>query len=133
MLQNDGRLTALKFPYADYIKKNCLVLTPINTKAKLEYFEMKDDVEITPVKCYRENTIVKVLYPGQYILSACSLNEGDIGPFCLQFSFEDSFIDNDFNDINFIRKMKNVQIERLDDFDKRVKCNYLFFYLFIFL
>lgn len=122
MLQNDGRLTASKFPYADYIKKNCLVLTPVKSKNKLENFESANDVEITPVKCYRENTIVKVLYPGQYILSACCLNEGEIGPFCLQFNFEDSFVDSDVNDINFLRKLKNVHIERLDDVDKRVKC-----------
>ncbi len=129
LLQNDGRLTAWKYPYAEYIKKNCLVLTPVKSKHKLETFESANDVEITPVKCYRENTIVKVLYPGQYVLSACCLNEGETGSFCLQFNFEDGFVDSDINDINFIRKLKNVQIERLDDIDKRVKCNlnYLLF------
>ncbi len=88
----------------------------------LASFENINEVEITPVKCYRENTIVKILNPGQYILSACCLNEGEIGPFCLQFNFEDTFIDNKIDNINFIKKLKNIEIERLNDIDKRVKC-----------
>jgi len=114
----------LKFPYGEYIRKNCLVLTPVNSKTKLESFENANEVEITPVKCYRENTIVKVLNPGHYILSACCLNEGDLGSFCLQFNFEDSFIDNNINDTNFIKKLKNLEIERLNDIEKIVKCKY---------
>jgi len=129
LLQNDGRLTSSKFPYTDYIRKNCLVLTPVNSKQKLETFESTNQVEITPVKCYRENTIVKILNPGKYILSACCLNEGEIGNFCIQFNFEDSFIDNDITDKNFLKKLKNMEIERLNDIDRRVKCNYLYYFI----
>jgi hypothetical protein len=99
-----------------------MVLTPVNNKQKLETFEDKNLVEITAVKSYRENSIVKILNPGQYILSVCCLNEGDIGDFCLQFNFEDSFVDNDINDKNFLKKLKNMEIERLNDIDRRVKC-----------
>lgn len=126
LLQNDGRMTSLKFPYADYIRKNCIVLTPVKSKAKLETFDNTAETEITPVKCYRENTIVKDLSPGQYILSACCLNEGEVGSFCLQFNFLDSFVDNNFNDFDFVKKMKNVEIERLNDIEKRVKCIFEF-------
>jgi hypothetical protein len=131
LIQNDGRLTSHVFPYTNYFVKNCMVLTPVNFKQKLESFEDKKLVEITVVGRSRENTIIKILSPGQYILSICSFNEGDIGNFCLQFNFEDSFVDNDINDKNFLKKLKSVEIERLNDIDRRVKCKIkLFFYFF---
>ena len=67
LLQNDGRLTSSKFPYSDYIRKNCLVLTPVNNKTKLNTFENSTEIEITAVKSYRENTIVKVLRIWQHL------------------------------------------------------------------
>ena len=109
-----------------------MVLTPVNNKTKLNTFENSTEIEITAVKSYRENTIVKVLNPGQYIISACCLNEGDVGTFCMQFNFEDSFIDNQIDDLNFIKKLKNTVIERLDDSDNRVKCIFYHFIYFLF-
>lgn len=50
----------------------------------------------------------------------------------MQFNFEDSFIDNQIDDLNFIKKLKNTEIERLDDSEKRVKCIFYYFLCILF-
>lgn len=122
LLQTDGRIRSENFPYTDHFIKSCLVLTPVKSKQSLESFENNNEVEITLVNSYRENTIIKNLKPGQYVLSACCLYEGISGYFCLQFNFEDRFIDCNVNKMKILSKLKNVYIERLNDFDQRVKC-----------
>lgn len=88
----------------------------------MESFENDNEVEITLVNSQRENTIIKSFKSGEYIISACCLHEGNLGCFYLQFIFEDVFIDNYVDKDNFMQKLKNVYIERLDNVNNRVEC-----------
>ena len=114
LMQQDGRLTNKKFPYADYTLKTCLVISKTEGKKKLTSFDSEKAMIISQIRQHRENSIHTVLPSGEYIISACTLKAGDVGDFALELHFEDSFIDDEYDPTNFKDKLKNTYIERLE-------------------
>ena len=115
--QNDGRLTKEKFPYASSTKKTCLVIFRVNSKKKLTRFEENQIVKISSIKQHRENGIHHEFEKGQYIIVPAINKLGETGDFVLDFFFEDELEDN-FEKSNFLNKLKNNVIERLEPKNK---------------
>lgn len=120
LLQPDGRLNNSKFPYAETTRKSCLIISRCNAKEKLKIFDNANVIQISPIRQHRENSIYMKLEKGEYIISACIFKAGELGPFSLEFYFEDSFIDSNYNDSNFLTKLKYTKISRLDDPENKV-------------
>jgi hypothetical protein len=113
LLQPDGRMTRAKFPYPETTKKACIILSKANGKNRLSSFTETEHVFISPVRQHRENSVFRNIPPGEYIVSLCCLNQGDTGVFCFELYIEDSFVDSNYDDTNFTKKLKNSYIERL--------------------
>jgi hypothetical protein len=120
LLQPDGRLNNTKFPYAETTRKSCLIISRCKGKEKLKIFDNSNVVQISPIRQHRENSIYMKLEKGEYIISACTFKAGEVGPFCLEFYFEDSFIDSNYTESNFLSKFKNTKVERLDNTQTKV-------------
>jgi len=113
LMQKDGRLTNKKFPYADYTLKNCLIISNTKGKNKLTTFDSSNAINISQIRQHRENSVYCVLSKGEYIISACTFKEGDVGEFGLEIHLEDSFIDTKNNSTNFENSLKSSYLERL--------------------
>jgi hypothetical protein len=114
LLQPDGRMTKLKFPYAGVTQKASLIISKTQGKKKIKSFTDAEHIYISPVRQHRENSVFQQLMPGEYIISCCPVKEGGTGIFCLEINIEDSFKDENYNDNNFLTKMSNSSIERLE-------------------
>ncbi len=121
LIQNDGRLTSSKFPYPETTKKSCLIISKAKGMSKLTEFDNNNVVKMSIIRQHRENSLYLNLKAGEYIISACTFKQGEIGQFYLEIFFEDSYIDSDYDDSNFRSKLLNTKIERLDDKENKVK------------
>jgi hypothetical protein len=121
LLQQDGRLSNSKFPYPDSTRKTCLIISRCSGRQKLTKFDNDNVVNISAVRQHRENSIYITLPKGEYIISACTFKPGDVGTFVLEIYFEDSFVDTNYDETNFLQKLKSTKIERLGDPETKVQ------------
>jgi hypothetical protein len=115
LLQPDGRMTKQKFPYAGVTQKASLIISKAQGKKKIKSFVDTEHIYISPVRQHRENSVFQQLMPGEYIISMCPLKEGSTGVFCLEVNLEDNFKDDNYTETDFLGKMANTFMERLDN------------------
>ena len=112
--QEDGRLNDDRFPFNSSIEETCLMIIRIKEKMKLKTFTNTDRVYISPLKRHRENSVGIKLEKGEYIVVCCARDKNSKKKFRLCVWAEDFFIDDEVNGDNFMSKMENVKMERID-------------------
>ena len=114
LIQNDGRLTKDKFPYPSVTKKACIIVAKADKKKKLISYDKSEIKNVSSVRQHRENSLEMSFTKGEYIIVPSIFKEGDTGEFILQLYINDEFVDENYNENNFIDKMKYTKIERLE-------------------
>ena len=112
-MQNDGRLTKERFPYQTCTKKNCIIIFKSKGKEKLKKYDEKKVVKLSSIRQHRENSIHVELEKGEYIIVPAIFKAGETGEFVLEVHFEGE-LDAKYDETNFLSKIKNTKIERLD-------------------
>jgi hypothetical protein len=115
LLQPDGRMTKQKFPYPGVTQKASIIISKAQGKRRIKSFVDTEHIYISPVRQHRENSVFQQLMPGEYIISCCPLKAGSTGIFCLEINVEDSFKDDNYTETDFLAKMTNCFMERLDN------------------
>jgi hypothetical protein len=57
LLQKDGRMNKSKFPFSDYTRKACIVITKTSEKKKLDKFNSDKIYLISKIRQHRENSM----------------------------------------------------------------------------
>jgi len=114
LIQNDGRLTKDKFPFPSITKKACIIVAKSDKKKKLVSYDKSEIKNVSSVRQHRENSMQLLLPKGEYIIIPSIFKEGDTGEFNLQLYIDDEFVDENYNENNFLDKMKYTKIERLE-------------------
>lgn len=113
--QEDGRMNDDRFPFVGSLEETCLILIRVKGKERLKSFASTERVYVSPLRRHRENSHALKIEKGEYIISCCSRNENSNKKFRLWLWVEDFFKDDQVNQENFMEKLENVKIEKLDN------------------
>ena len=114
LIQNDGRLTKDKFPFSSITKKSCIIVAKASKKKKLISYDNSEIKNISSIRQHRENSMHFILSKGEYIIVPSIYKEGETGEFNFQIYLDDEFLDDNYNENNFLDKLKYSKIERLE-------------------
>ena len=114
--QQDPRIIRQRgnyFPFERFVRKNCLVIAKAsNGKSRLTQYKEEDIIMISPVRQHKDNSLHRLLQPGEYILIPCNCTRGKGGNFRLSIYVEDK-IDESKGVINFMNRLKKVYVCKL--------------------
>ena len=105
LLQNDGRLNGVKFPFEQYIKKVCLIIFKTKKEMPIDSFEGR--IDQTVIAQRKDLSIELNLEKGSYIAIPSLKDKGECAPFYLEFYFEDQLISNTQNNKFSFAQLKN--------------------------
>lgn len=87
LLQNDGRLTGTKFPFANTVRKACLLLFKANGKKRIT--NLNNLLDKTLIVQRRDLSLEMKLPRGEYIIVPSTLTKGEKGEFSIEIYAED--------------------------------------------
>lgn len=111
LLQNDGRLTGTKFPFANSVKKVCLVIC--KTKGKNRIQDCGAIMEKTPICQRRDICLEMTLSKGDYIIMPCTLESTYEGNYCVEIYVKDSCTKDNAGNPNEPLEFQNIVFEKL--------------------
>ena len=119
LLQNDGRLVEPKFPFSKTINKVCLLIFKAPSKKRVT--NLNNLLDKTLIVNRRDSILELNLNKGGYIVIPSTFDAGKTGDYCLEFHFEDTIINNEYEGINQMLSLENTTIEKLGGEDAEWK------------
>ena len=111
LLQKDGRLSGGKFPFANVVKKVCLLL--FKTKGKQRINDFNKIIDKTLIVQRRDLTMEKELSRGEYVIIPSTFQKGDLGEFCIEVYFEDKLMKSKKDEKFSFDRLSNFKMEKL--------------------
>ena len=115
VIQKDGRSYNDAFPYANFVKKCCLIIMRTENKKRMEVFDGNAVVNISPIRMGRENTVSLNFEKGEYLIVPSIFKKGEFSEFQLEVHFPDVIKGKYKTSDNLLNFIENTQFERLGD------------------
>ena len=112
LLQKDGRLTGTKFPFANVVRKACLLVFRTKNKAKVR--DLSGLIDKTLIVQRRDLNLELNLPRGEYIIIPSTLKKGELGDFVIEVYLQDKIISKGKKGEAFsFDRLKNTTMEKL--------------------